>query len=133
MVVKTVNGDAVTLGNVADVQVGAQLPRLGLASEKGKPAVLLTVTKQPGTGTIELTERLEAALKDLEKNLPADVHVSTDAFRQSRFIESSITNVEHSLYEGALFVVIVLFLFLANVRTTIISLITLPVSLLMSR
>ena len=132
VVVKTVNGDAVTLGNVADVQVGAQLPRLGLASEKGKPAVLLTVTKQPGTGTIELTHRLEAALKDLEKNLPKDVHVSTDAFRQSRFIESSINNVEHSLYEGALFVVIILFLFLANVRTTIISLITLPVSLLMS-
>ena len=132
VVVKTNGGDAVTLGDVADVQVGAQLPRLGLASEKGRPAVLLTVTKQPGTGTIELTRRLEAALKDLEKNLPKDVHVSTDAFRQSRFIESSINNVEHSLYEGALFVVIILFLFLANVRTTIISLITLPVSLLMS-
>ena len=102
VVVKTNGGDAVTLGDVADVQVGAQLPRLGLASEKGRPAVLLTVTKQPGTGTIELTRRLEAALKDLEKNLPKDVHVSTDAFRQSRFIESSISNVEHSLYEGAL-------------------------------
>lgn len=131
-VVKTVNGNAITLGDVADVQVGSQVPRLGLASEKGKPAVLLTVTKQPETGTIELTERLEAALKDLKKNMPADVHVSTDVFRQSRFIESSVKNVEHSLYEGAIFVVIVLFLFLANVRTTVISLITLPVSLLIS-
>ena len=131
-VVKSVNGDAVTLADVADVQVGAQVPRLGLASEKGKPAVLLTVTKQPDTGTIELTERLEAALQDLKKNMPADVRVSTDIFRQSKFIESSISNVEHSLYEGALFVVIILFLFLANVRTTVISLVTLPVSLLMS-
>lgn len=131
-VVKSVNGDAVTLGDVADVQVGSQVPRLGLASEKGKPAVLLTVTKQPDTGTIELTERLEAALKDLKKNMPADVHVSTDIFRQSHFIESSVKNVEHSLYEGAIFVVIVLFLFLANVRTTVISLITLPISLLIS-
>ena len=131
-VVKSVNGDAVTLGDVADVQVGSQVPRLGLASEKGKPAVLLTVTKQPDTGTIELTERLEAALKDLKKNMPADVHVSTDIFRQSRFIESSVKNVELSLYEGAIFVVIVLFLFLANVRTTVISLITLPISLLIS-
>ncbi|WP_423804882.1 efflux RND transporter permease subunit, partial [Parabacteroides johnsonii] len=86
--------------------------------------VLLTVTKQPKTGTIELTEQLEAALKDLQKNLPADVHVSTDIFRQSRFIESSIGNVKDSLYEGAVFVVIVLFLFLANVRTTVISLVT---------
>lgn len=131
-VVKTVNGDAVTLGDVADVKTGPQLPKLGTASEKGKPAVLLTVTKQPGTGTIDLTERLESVLKDLKKNMPADVHVSTDIFRQSRFIESSINNVKQSLYEGAIFVVLVLFLFLANVRTTVISLVTLPVSLLMS-
>lgn len=131
-VVKTVNGDAVTLGDVADVKTGPQVPKLGTASEKGKPAVLLTVTKQPGTGTIDLTERLESVLKDLKKNMPADVHVSTDVFRQSRFIESSINNVKQSLYEGAIFVVLVLFLFLANVRTTVISLITLPVSLLMS-
>lgn len=131
-VVKTVNGDAVTLGDVADVKTGPQVPKLGTASEKGKPAVLLTVTKQHGTGTIDLTERLESVLKDLKKNMPADVHVSTDIFRQSRFIESSINNVKQSLYEGAIFVVLVLFLFLANVRTTVISLITLPVSLLMS-
>ena len=131
-VVKRAGGAPVTLEDVADVKVGARQPKLGVASEKGRPAVLLTVTKQPNTGTIELTHRLEAALKDLQKNLPPDVHVSTDVFRQSRFIESSIDNVKDSLYEGAFFVVIVLFLFLANVRTTVISLVTLPLSLVVA-
>ena len=131
-VIKNIGGAPVTLSNVADVRIGAQQPKLGLASEKGKPAVLITVTKQPNTGTIELTEKLEAALKDLQKNLPADVHISTDIFRQSRFIESSISNVQESLYEGAIFVVIVLFLFLANTRTTLISLVTLPLSLVVA-
>lgn len=131
-VVKTVNGTPVMLEDVADVRIGAQQPKLGLASEKGKPAVLVTVTKQPNTGTIELTEKLEAALADLQKNLPADVKISTDIFRQSRFIESAISNVQSSLYEGAIFVVIVLFLFLANVRTTVISLVTLPLSLVVA-
>ena len=125
-------GRPVLLEDVADVQVGAQQPKLGTASEKGRPAVLLTVTKQPHTGTIELTEKIEAALKDLQKNLPPDVHISTDTFRQSRFIESSIGNVQESLYEGAFFVVIVLFLFLANVRTTVISLATLPLALVVA-
>lgn len=131
-VVKTVNGTPVMLEDVADVRIGAQQPKLGLASEKGKPAVLVTVTKQPNTGTIELTEKLEAALADLQKNLPADVKISTDIFRQSRFIESAISNVQSALYEGAIFVVIVLFLFLANVRTTVISLVTLPLSLVVA-
>ena len=131
-VIKTIGGAPVTLADIADVYVGAQQPKLGLASEKGKPAVLVTVTKQPNTGTIELTEKLEAALHDLQKNLPADVKVSTDVFRQSRFIESSIGNVKESLYEGAIFVVIVLFLFLANTRTTIISLVTLPLALVIA-
>lgn len=130
--IKTRDGVPVTLGDIAEVKIGAQQPRLGVASERGKPAVLLTVTKQPNTGTIELTGRLEAALKDVQRNLPADVHVSTDIFRQSRFIDSSIENVKSSLYEGAIFVVLVLFLFLANVRTTVISLVTLPLSLLVS-
>ncbi len=131
-VLKTAGGAPVMLSDVADVRIGAQQPKLGLASEKGKPAVLVTVTKQPNTGTIELTEKLETALKDLQKNLPPDVKVSTDTFRQSRFIESSISNVKSSLYEGAVFVVIVLFLFLANARTTVISLVTLPLSLVVT-
>ena len=125
-------GAPVLLEDIADVRIGAKLPKLGTASEKGRPAVLLTVTKQPDTSTLELTDKLEAALHDLQKNLPADVHVSTDIFRQSRFIESSIGNVKKSLVEGGLFVVVVLFIFLANARTTIISLVTLPLSLLAS-
>ena len=122
----------IRLEDIAEVRIGTKLPRLGTASEKGKPAVLLTVTKQPDTSTLELTDKLEASLKDLEKNLPPDVRVSTDIFRQSRFIESAIGNVQKSLVEGGLFVVVVLFLFLANVRTTVISLVTLPLSLLAS-
>ena len=125
-------GAPVLLEDIADVRIGAKLPKLGTASEKGRPAVLLTVTKQPDTSTLELTDKLEAALHDLQKNLPADVHVSTDIFRQSRFIESSIGNVKKSLVEGGLFVVVVLFIFLANARTTVISLVTLPLSLLAS-
>ena len=127
-----VSGAPILLEDIADVQIGAKLPKLGTASERGKHAVLLTVTKQPATSTLELTDKLEASLQDLQKNLPADVKVSTDIFRQSRFIESSIGNVQKSLLEGGIFVVIVLFLFLANVRTTVISLVTLPLSLIAS-
>lgn len=127
-----VSGAPILLEDIADVQVGAKLPKLGTASERGKHAVLLTVTKQPATSTLELTDKLEASLQDLQKNLPADVKVSTDIFRQSRFIESSIGNVQKSLLEGGIFVVIVLFLFLANIRTTVISLVTLPLSLISS-
>lgn len=129
---RAVSGAPILLEDIADVRIGAKLPKLGTASERGKPAVLLTVTKQPATSTLELTEKLEASLKDLQKNLPADVKVSTDIFRQSRFIESSIGNVQKSLFEGGVFVVIVLFLFLANVRTTVISLVTLPLALITS-
>ena len=127
-----VSGAPILLEDIADVQVGAKLPKLGTASERGKHAVLLTVTKQPATSTLELTDKLEASLQDLQKNLPADIKVSTDIFRQSRFIESSIGNVQKSLLEGGIFVVIVLFLFLANIRTTVISLVTLPLSLIAS-
>ena len=127
-----VSGAPILLEDIADVQIGAKLPKLGTASERGKHAVLLTVTKQPATSTLELTDKLEASLQDLQKNLPADVKVSTDIFRQSRFIESSIGNVQKAVREGGIFVVIVLFLFLANVRTTVISLVTLPLSLIAS-
>ncbi|WP_300901493.1 efflux RND transporter permease subunit [uncultured Bacteroides sp.] len=129
---RTESGAPILLEDIADVRIGAKLPKLGTASERGKPAVLLTVTKQPATSTLELTAKLESSLQDLQKNLPADVKVSTDIFRQSRFIESSIGNVQKSLFEGGLFVVIVLFLFLANVRTTVISLVTLPLALITS-
>lgn len=131
-VVKVNEGSPITLGDIAEIRTGAQTPKLGVASEKGEEAVLLTVTKQPNTGTIELTERLEETLMDLQKTLPADVHVSTDIFRQSKFIESSIDNVKSSLIEGAIFVVVILFVFLGNVRTTVISLVTIPLSLLVT-
>ncbi|MBE6283543.1 MAG: efflux RND transporter permease subunit [Mediterranea massiliensis] len=125
-------GGIVTLADIAEVKIGSKVPKLGTASERGKPAVLLTVTKQPGTSTLELTAKIEAALKDVQKNLPADVRISTDIFRQSRFIESSINNVQRSLIEGGIFVVIILFLFLGNVRTTLISVVTLPLALIAS-
>lgn len=122
----------ILLEDIATVKVGGKSPKLGLASEKGKPAVLITVTKQPNTSTLELTEKLDGIVAELQKNMPADVHISTDIFRQSRFIDSSITNVKNSLFEGSFFVVVVLFLFLMNVRTTLISLVALPLSLLVS-
>lgn len=122
----------ILLEDIATVKVGGKSPKLGLASEKGKPAVLITVTKQPNTSTLELTEKLDGIVAELQKNMPVDVHISTDIFRQSRFIDSSITNVKNSLFEGSFFVVVVLFLFLMNVRTTLISLVALPLSLLVS-
>ncbi len=131
-VVKTVGGSPVMLEDVATVKIGSKSPKLGTASERGKPAVLITVTKQPGTSTIDLTEKLDGIVADIGKNLPADVNVSTDIFRQSRFIDSSINNVKDSLLEGSIFVVIVLILFLMNIRTTVISLVALPLSLLIS-
>ena len=131
-VVKTVDDLPITLADIADVRIGAKTPKLGLASEKGRPAVLVTVTKQPGTNTLELTEKLDASIRDLQKTLPVDVSISTDIFRQSRFIESSINNIQQALLEGSVFVIVVLFFFLMNFRTTIISLIALPLSLLMA-
>lgn len=131
-VVKTVNDIPVMLENIATVRVGGKSPKLGTASERTKPAVLITVTKQPNTSTIDLTEKLDDIMADLKQNLPADVQVSTDIFRQSRFIDSSINNVKNSLFEGSIFVVIVLFLFLMNIRTTVISLVALPLSLLVT-
>ena len=131
-VVKIVNNTPILISDVATVQIGSKAPKLGLASEKGKPAVLVTVTKQPNTNTLELTEKLDAAISDLQKTLPPDVHISSDIFRQARFIESSISNIQRALVEGAIFVVIVLFFFLMNVRTTVISLIALPLSMLVA-
>ena len=130
--VKRTDDQHILLEDIADIAIAGKTPKLGTASEKGKPAVLLTVTKQPDTSTLELTDKLDAALEDLGKNLPADVKVSTDIFRQSHFIENSIGNVKNSLLEGGLFVIIVLFIFLANIRTTFISFVTLPLSIIIS-
>lgn len=122
----------ITLNNIAEIAVGPKAPVLGVASHRGKPAVLMTVTKQPDASTALLTEKLDKAVEDLKSQVPSDVNVSTDIFRQQKFIDSSIDNIKKSLYEGALFVIIVLFFFLMNVRTTLISLVTIPLSLLVS-
>ena len=127
------DGDgAVTLADIADICVGSQTPRLGAASHRGKPAVLLTVTKQPATATIDLTDELDRALAEVSTTLPADIHIASDIFRQADFIDSSINNVQKSLMEGVVFVVLVLMIFLANIRTTLISLVTIPLAFLVS-
>lgn len=131
-VIRSDERGTVTVSDIADVAVGSKAPRLGVASERAKPAVLMTVTKQPATGTIELTEKIEESLDATRKNIPADVHVSTDIFRQSTFIDNSISNLQESLFEGAVFVIIVLFFFLMNLRTTLISVIALPMSIILS-
>ena len=128
-VIKTTNDIPILLENIADVKIGDKAPKLGIASNRAKSAVLLTITKQPSTSTLELTEKLDNSLADLQKTLPADVKIATDIFRQARFIDNSIDNVKKSIYEGGFFVVIVLIIFLMNARTTMISLITIPLSL----
>ena len=126
------NGKPVCLNAIADVKVGSKAPKMGLASHDAHPAVVMTVTKQPNTSTLELTEKLDATLDEVRSTLPADIRLNTDVYRQSRFIESSINNVKQALLEGSIFVVIVLFIFLMNLRTTLISLVTIPLSLLLS-
>ncbi len=131
-VVKMVDGVPVKLSQIAEVKTGPKLPLTGLASNRAKPAVLVTVTKQPDVSTLELTDQLDRSLEELKKEMPADVKMDTGIFRQSNFINSSIGNIKHSLIEGAVFVALVLFIFLMNVRTTMISLVTIPLSLLVT-
>lgn len=131
-VVKSVNNSPLLLEEIAEVRIGDKAPRLGVASNDTKPAVLITVTKQPASSTLDLTKELDTSLEELRHSLPSDIKISTDVFRQARFIDSSIDNVKKSLYEGGIFVIIVLFIFLMNVRTTTISLITIPLALLCS-
>ena len=131
-VVKQADGLPVTFADIAEVRTGVKSPILGQASVEGRPAVLLSVTKQPGVDTHRLVERLDETLADLEKNIPHGVEFNTDIFRQSTFIDASIRNIERALIEGAVLVVVILFIFLANVRTTVISLIAIPLSLLFS-
>ena len=130
--VKTSGGAAVTLGEIAEVKIGNRTPKTGVASLRGKPCVMMTVTKQPETSTLDLSEKIDASLAELKTTLPPDVSISTDVYRQERFINSAIDNVKKSLFEGGIFVVIVLLLFLMNVRTTVISLVTIPLSLIVS-
>lgn len=131
-VIRSDENGTVLVSDIAHVKIGAKSPKLGLASENAKPAVLLTITKQPETDTKALTNAILESLEELKKSLPKDVNISTDTFRQSNFIDSSISNIQSSLIEGALFVVVVLFFFLMNIRTTLISLIALPLSVIVT-
>ncbi len=125
-------GKPIVLSDIADVKMGCKSPKTGVASVSGKPAVLLTITKQPTTSTLELTEKLDTTIAALKLALPKDVKVNTHLYRQKDFINSSISNIKKSLVEGGIFVVLVLFIFLMNARTTLISLVTIPLSLLIS-
>ena len=132
VVKRTPQGMPVTLADIADVKTGAKTPKTGLASISGKPGVLITVTKQPGTSTLELTQKLDNAVTALKQQLPQSVKINTELYRQQSFIDASISNIQKSLIEGGIFVVLVLFIFLMNGRTTLISLVTIPLSLLVT-
>ena len=130
-VVKQVNGQSIKVKDIATVQIGAS-DKIGDASLNTKPAVVLTISKQPGVNTLELTQKLDEAVADIKGSLPEGVEIENQIFRQSNFIEASINNLQNTLLEGAFFVAIVLFIFLMNWRTTVISLLAIPISLLAS-
>ncbi|MDM8002431.1 MAG: efflux RND transporter permease subunit [Bacteroidota bacterium] len=127
--VKSVSGRPVRLNDVADVKIGSAV-KMGYASGNAKPAVIISVSKQPNTNTLDVTERIEENLASLQKTMPPDVRLDTKIFRQADFIETSVHNVQDALLEGAVFVVIILFIFLGSFRTTVISLLAIPLSLL---
>ena len=127
--VKTVSGKPVVVSDVADVVIGSAV-KLGYASQNGKPAVILSISKQPNINTLNVTENIERNLAEIKKSLPPGVTMDTRIFRQADFIEASVNNVGKALIEGALFVVIILFIFLGSFRTTLISVIAIPLSLL---
>lgn len=131
-VVRSDSTGTVLLQDVATVTIGNKTPKLGVASVKARPAVLITCTKQPAVGTIDLTKKIESELSTISHTLPKDIRISTDIFRQSDFIDNSITNLQQSLLEGAVFVVVILFFFLMNLRTTLISLVALPLSIIIT-
>lgn len=126
---KSINGKPVRMNDVAEVVIGSA-PKMGYASENGKPAIIISVSKQPSSNTLAVTQRMEENLAVLQKTLPADVKLDTKIFRQADFIETSVNNVQNALIEGGIFVIIVLFVFLGSFRTTVISLLAIPLSLL---
>ena len=127
--VKMSNGKPIYLSDIAEVKIGSAV-KMGYASQNGKPAVIISVSKQPNINTLKVTENIERNLNELRKTLPADVRMDTKIFRQADFIETSVSNVQRALIEGAVFVTVILFLFLGSFRTTIISLLAIPLSLL---
>ena len=131
-VVRSDSDGIVTVSDIAEVAVGGKMPRVGMGSYCGSPAVVMTVTKQPGVGTISLTENLLSVIAEAKKTLPSELEISTDIFAQRDFIDRSISNLTSSLLEGAIMVVVVLFFFMMNVRATTVSLIALPMSIIMT-
>ncbi|OFY97511.1 MAG: multidrug transporter AcrB [Bacteroidetes bacterium RIFOXYC12_FULL_35_7] len=127
--IKSINGKPVRLNDVSDVIIGSGI-KMGYASNNGKPSIILSISKQPNANTVDLTKRIEANLASLNKTLPPDVKLDTKIFRQADFIETSVNNVQRALLEGSVFVIIILFLFLGSLRTTVISLFAIPISLL---
>lgn len=127
--IKSVNGKPIRINNIADVTIGAA-PKMGYASGNAKPAIIISISKQPNANTLDVTQRIENNLLELKKTLPADVIIDTKIFRQADFIETSVNNVKNALIEGGIFVIIILFIFLGSFRTTIISLLAIPLSLL---
>ena len=127
--IKTVNAKPVVISDVADVVIGSA-QKMGYASRNGSPAVILSVSKQPSINTLKVTENIENNLNDIMVSLPDDVKIDSKIFRQADFIEASVSNVGRALIEGSIFVIIILFLFLASFRTTVISVIAIPLSLL---
>ncbi len=130
-VIEVAQGFPVKVSDVADIEIGAA-PKIGDGSHQGQDAVLLTVTKQPNVNTIELTEKINASLDDLQKGFGDEISFHSDIFEQAEFIETSIDNVKKALIEGSLLVIIILMVFLMNYRTTLISLLAIPLSLLVA-
>ena len=128
----TSKGNPILLEDIADIKIGPKLPKVGVAAVNGQPGVLITVTKQPARSTLELTQQIDKAVEELKMALPSDVKFHTNLYRQQEFIDASISNIKKSLIEGAIFVTLILFIFLMNARTTVISLVTIPLSLLVT-
>lgn len=125
------NSIPITIGDVADVQIAAA-QKIGDASVDAEPAVIISIQKQPETNTLELTDRVDETLTQIEQSLPEGFTINTHLFRQADFIDLAIENVIEALRDGAFLVIIILFLFLANFRTTLISLTAIPLSLIFS-
>ncbi len=127
--IKTRNNKSVRINDVAEVKIGSAV-KMGHASENAKPAVIISISKQPHINTLDVTEQIEKNLEILKTTLPPDVRLDTKIFRQADFIKTSVSNVQDALLEGGIFVIIILFIFLGSFRTTIISLTAIPLSLL---
>ena len=127
--IKTVNDKPVVVSDVAEVVLGSAV-KMGYASLNAEDAVILSISKQPNINTLEVTKNIERSLKEIKKSLPDDVTMDTKIFRQADFIEASVSNVARALVEGAVLVIVILILFLGSFRTTIISIVAIPLSLL---